>query len=178
MRLLFVTLSFCAAFTVPSSIPKKLQLYQNVTGINDAKLFDILNNSKEGEYKKTNEFDNDDWGQYENTFPKFRFTGTIPSGSIHPVEFTTEELNVDAVINGGVFLCMRPGYYHFTVAMSAYHSGRKIDVFIVRNSRDIVFAAWVFLSRCLRYFGPRARTVEERTSAVQFSVEPCSFCVS
>ena len=48
MRLVFLTLSFCAASKVPSSIPEKLGLYQNITGINDAKLFEILNRTKEG----------------------------------------------------------------------------------------------------------------------------------
>ena len=48
MRLVFLTLSFCAASTVPLAIPEKLRLYQNVTEIDDAKLFEILNGSKEG----------------------------------------------------------------------------------------------------------------------------------
>ena len=48
MRLLFLTLSFCAASTLPLSIPEKLRLYQNASGIDDEKLFDIFKNSKEG----------------------------------------------------------------------------------------------------------------------------------
>ena len=48
MRLLFLAVSFCAATTAPLSIPEKLRLYQNATGIDDDKLFDIFRKSKEG----------------------------------------------------------------------------------------------------------------------------------
>ena len=48
MRLIFLAVSFCAASTVPLSIPEKLRLYQNATGIDDEKLFDIFLKSKEG----------------------------------------------------------------------------------------------------------------------------------
>ena len=63
MRLIFLAVSFCAASTVPLSIPEKLRLYQNATGIDDEKLFDIFKKSKEGkqfnyilQYKNTNHF--------------------------------------------------------------------------------------------------------------------------
>ena len=55
--------------------------------------------------------------------PKFRYTGTAQNGGDHgiggiPVVWDTEKSNVDSVINGGVFLCMRPGFYYFTAALS------------------------------------------------------------
>jgi len=59
----------------------------------------------------------------------------VKSGTVHPVVFAKEELNVDSVINGGVFLCMKPGYYYFSAAMSPHRSGEKIDVIIVHNSK-------------------------------------------
>ena len=48
MRLIFLAVSFCVASTVPLSIPEKLRLYQNATGIDDEKLFHIFKKSKEG----------------------------------------------------------------------------------------------------------------------------------
>ena len=48
-------------------------------------------------------------GKHDQSFPKFRLTGTAPSGDVHPVQFETELLNVEAAINAGVFLCTEPG---------------------------------------------------------------------
>ena len=53
-------------------------------------------------------------GGYDTTNPKFRYTGTAGSGVVSPVMFTKAIINVDAVMNGGVFLCMKPGFYHFS----------------------------------------------------------------
>ena len=53
-------------------------------------------------------------GGYDTTNPKFRYTGTAGSGVNSPVMFTKAIINVDAVMNGGVFLCMKPGFYHFS----------------------------------------------------------------
>ena len=47
-----------------------------------------------------------------------------------------EEVNVDAVVNGGVFLCMKPGYYYFSAALCAFRGDERIDVIIVHNSRE------------------------------------------
>ena len=51
----------------------------------------------------------------------------------------TEEINVDAVINGGVFLCVKPGYYQFTAALSAAGDQTGIGFWVVHNSRDQVY---------------------------------------
>ena len=67
-------------------------------------------------------------GHYENSSPKFRLTGTAPSGDIHPVVWANEEVMVDAVVNNGVFLCMQPGYYHFSAALSADENGKYVGV--------------------------------------------------
>ena len=58
-------------------------------------------------------------GKNGQLFPKFRLSGTASSGDVHPVQFETELLNVEAVINAGVFLCVEPGYYHFSGALSS-----------------------------------------------------------
>ena len=88
-------------------------------------------------------------GRYDNTLPKFRYTGTAPSGGDKKiggisVVWDTENLNVDAVINGGVFLCMRPGFYYFSAALGApsNKSGPKqnIGVYINHNSKNQVYA--------------------------------------
>ena len=76
-------------------------------------------------------------GGYDNSFPKFRYTGTVGSGGVHPVIFTKEIINVDAVINGGVFLCMKPGFYHFSAVLNPV-GGHKVDIEIFHNSRKVM----------------------------------------
>ena len=76
--------------------------------------------------------------------PKFRYTGTAPNGGDRtiggiPVVWDTEKFNVDAVVNGGVFLCMRPGFYYFSAALSA-PSNERIGVYINHNSKNQVYA--------------------------------------
>ena len=81
-------------------------------------------------------------GLYNDVNPKFRYTGTFPSGTIHPVNWPIKVLNVNAEINGGVFLCMYPGYYHFTAAFGAPRSN-GVGVTIVHNNRDVAFGSRV-----------------------------------
>jgi len=76
-------------------------------------------------------------GLFDNTYPKFRFTGTAPSGDIAPVVWSNQQINVDPVINGGIFLCLRPGYYYFTAAMST-REDQTVEIFLNLNSREIV----------------------------------------
>ena len=59
------------------------------------------------------------------------------------MNWSRREINVDSVVNGGVFLCLRPGYYHFTAAMSAGGSGRNIDVWIDQNNAATVKDSYV-----------------------------------
>ena len=83
-------------------------------------------------------------GYYDNSFPIFRLTGTAPSGDIHPVVWANEEIILDAVVNNGVFLCLKPGYYHFSAALSS--AGKKnIGVFIVHNTKNRVYARYLQL---------------------------------
>ena len=51
-----------------------------------------------------------------------------------------EKLNVDAVVNAGVFLCMNPGYYHFSAALSAHATDKHIGVYITHNAINEVYA--------------------------------------
>ena len=81
-------------------------------------------------------------GLYDNSYPIFRYTGTAPDGDVSPVNWSRREINVDSVVNGGVFLCLRPGYYHFTAAMSAGGSG-GIDVWIDQNNKATVKDSYV-----------------------------------
>ena len=81
-------------------------------------------------------------GRYENSFPIFRYRGTVPGGDVHPVVWTTEEVNVDAVVNGGVFLCMKAGYYHFAAALSPDQGDGNLAINIVHNSRNGVYARY------------------------------------
>ena len=50
-----------------------------------------------------------------------------------------EKINVDAVMNGGVFLCVKPGYYQFAAALSAAHDKNTIGLWINLNSREQVY---------------------------------------
>ena len=78
-------------------------------------------------------------GRYDNTLPKFRYTGTAPSGVVHPVILETEKINVDVVTNGGVFLCLKPGFYQFVAALSAAHDRHAVGLWVVHNSREQVY---------------------------------------
>ena len=134
--LLWLFLSIAAGS--PSGIPEKLRLYQNVTGIDDEKLINILHNSLQRKHVRHQR-------QYDNALPKFRYTGSAESGGVWgnggiPVIWDTEKLNVDSVINGGVFLCMRPGFYHFSAALSADATDKSVGVYINHNSINKVYA--------------------------------------
>ena len=135
MKLIFVTFLGFSLGKALSAIPEKLLLYQNVTGIDDQTVWKIFNNQTLGEKTRIEQFSRLILGLYDNTYPKFRYTGTAPEGDIAPVVWSTEKLNVDAVVNGGVFLCLRPGYYHFTAGMSAAsYLANKIGITLSRNS--------------------------------------------
>ena len=43
-------------------------------------------------------------GKFDNSFPKFRLTGTIPDGDVYPVIFQNEVINVDAVLHAVIKL--------------------------------------------------------------------------
>lgn len=64
-------------------------------------------------------------------------TGTAPCGDIAPVVWSNQQINVDAVINGGVFLCLQSGYYYFTAAMST-RADQTVEIFLNLKSREIV----------------------------------------
>ena len=74
--------------------------------------------------------------KYENSFPKFRLTGTIPDGDVYPVIFQNEVINVDSVINRGGFLCMKPGIYYFSVTAGFDDCG-FIELYIMHNAREV-----------------------------------------
>ena len=65
----------------------------------------------------------------------------MESGGI-PVDWDIEKFNVDAGVNGGVFLCMRPGFYHFSAALSANASNKQVAVYINHNSVNKVYARY------------------------------------
>ena len=85
-------------------------------------------------------------GHFEDSFPKFRYAGTVPSGDVHPVVWANEQILLDAVVNNGVFLCMKPGYYHFAAALCPNESNKRVSVYIVHNTRDQVYARYVLFT--------------------------------
>ena len=74
-------------------------------------------------------------GTYENTYPKFRLTGTAGKGDFHPVQFQTELFKKDARIDKGIFLCQKRGFYHFSAAMSSANAG-DIAIEILHTYED------------------------------------------
>ena len=83
--------------------------------------------------------------------PKFRYTGTAQSGGDHEGDgismiWDTQEINVDVVMNGGVFLCMRPGFYYFSAALSAHARDKSIGVHIAHNSINGVYARYLSIA--------------------------------
>ena len=55
-------------------------------------------------------------------------------------------MNADAVINNGVFLCMRPGIYHFSAALSAHADDKEVGLYITHNTSNGVYARLVFFA--------------------------------
>ena len=83
-------------------------------------------------------------GRYDNSYPKFRYTGKVKAGGDWTsggitANLDTEEINADAVVNNGVFLCMRPDYYHFSAALSPHASGKSVGLYITHNSSNGVY---------------------------------------
>ena len=76
---------------------------------------------------------------FDNSFPKFRLTGTIPDGNVYPVIFQNEVINNDAVINRGGFSCMKPGTCHFSVTVGFPDCG-FIRIHVMHNGRDVFYA--------------------------------------
>ena len=72
--------------------------------------------------------------------PKFRLAGAIPDGDLYPVVFQNEVINVDAVINRGGFLCLKPGIYHFSVTVGFadnYYRDGWAELYIMHNGREV-----------------------------------------
>ena len=138
MKLAFLTFLHVALGKSLSALPEKLLLYQNITGIDDQAVWKIFDDQSLGKKAQIVTFSRLTSGLYDNTYPKFRYTGTAPSGDIAPVVWSTEKLNVDAIVNGGVFLCLRPGYYHFTASMTPFAHSSYLHLRIRRNSLSTV----------------------------------------
>ena len=102
---------------------RKLLNYQNITGISDEKMDEIgrLAENPSNARKKT----------------KFRYSTDLilPASQTYiQVKFEIEELNVDSVINGGVFICTYPGIYYFSATLDgAGDATDTIGVHIVHN---------------------------------------------
>merc|ERR1711990_90582 len=125
MKLIIFVLNAISAISLPinSGLPKKLLSYQNKTGISDAEMLEIYENSLTG--------------TYDNTFPKFRLTGTAPKGDFHPVQLKTELFKVDAKIRSGIFLCQKAGFYHFSAALSSANAGDiALEIFHTYEDED------------------------------------------
>ena len=86
-------------------------------------------------------------GRYDHirSYPKFRYTGKVDAGGDWTsggiiANLDTKEINSDAVVNGGIFLCMRPGFYHFSAALSSHAPGKQVGLHIMHNSKYEAYA--------------------------------------
>ena len=75
-------------------------------------------------------------------FPKFRVVTDhqIPPDVENPVKFEKEELNFNAPVNNGVFICMEPGYYTFSFGLGATGNVNRMGAHLMLNSESVSYA--------------------------------------
>jgi len=114
MRILIFLVYACFAY---QSNERKLLNYQRITGISETKLDEIRRLAENHSTEK----------------PKFRYStnSALPAATSMHVNFEIEELNVNSVINGGVFICTYPGIYYFSATLDGQTD--VIGVHIVHN---------------------------------------------
>ena len=77
-----------------------------------------------------------------NYFPKFRVVtdNRIPPDVENPVKFEKEELNFNAHVNNGVFICMEPGFYTFSFGLGATGNVNRMGAHLMLNSISVSYA--------------------------------------
>ena len=78
----------------------------------------------------------------QTNFPKFRYVtdGRINPDIVNPIIFEKSELNIDANVNNGVFICMDPGFYTFSVGLGATGEVQRMGAHLMLNSKSVSFA--------------------------------------
>ena len=78
----------------------------------------------------------------QTNFPKFRYVTDerINPDIVNPVIFEKSELNIDANVNNGVFICMEPGFYTFSVGLGATGETQRMGAHLMLNSKSVSYA--------------------------------------
>ena len=78
----------------------------------------------------------------QSNFPKFRYItdDKIPADVVNPVIFEKEELNLDANVNNGIFICLEPGYYTFSFGLGATENVNRMGAHLMLNSISVSYA--------------------------------------
>ena len=64
----------------------------------------------------------------------------IASDVVNPIIFEKEELNFDANVNNGVFICMEPGFYTFSFGLGATGDVNRMGAHLMLNSKSVSYA--------------------------------------
>ena len=59
---------------------------------------------------------------------------------VNPVIFEKEQLNLDANVNKGIFICLEPGYYTFSVGLGANGDTNRLGAHLMLNSQSVSYA--------------------------------------
>ena len=62
----------------------------------------------------------------------------IASDLVNPIIFEKEELNFDAHVNNGVFICMEPGFYTFSFGLGAIGDVNRMGAHLMLNSQSFI----------------------------------------
>ena len=78
----------------------------------------------------------------QSNFPKFRYVTDQPiePDVVNPIIFEKEELNVDANVNNGIFICLEPGYYTFSFGLGATGNVNRMGAHLMLNSNSVSYA--------------------------------------
>ena len=78
----------------------------------------------------------------QSNFPKFRYVtdNKIDNVIVNPIIFEKSELNVDANVNNGVFICMDPGFYTFSFGLGVTGDVNRMGAHLMLNSQSVSFA--------------------------------------
>ena len=78
----------------------------------------------------------------QTNFPKFRYVtdNSISPDLVNPIIFEKAELNVDANMNNGVFICMEPGFYTFSFGLGATGDVNRMGAHLMLNSQSVSYA--------------------------------------
>ena len=81
-------------------------------------------------------------GARQSNFPKFRYVTDVQIAPdlVNPIIFEKEELNFDAHVNNGVFICMEPGFYTFSFGLGAIGDVNRMGAHLMLNSQSVSYA--------------------------------------